>query len=91
MAITDNRGYVGVLGHAGDSAVGPGLLSYSVSSCTRCNGVLQSVEKGEVKERLPPLTRKYYEVFWMCGDCGQIYWKGAHYQKMTALMKGLLL
>ncbi len=59
--------------------------------CTRCNGVLQSVEKGEVEDRLPPLTRKYYQVFWQCGDCGQIYWKGAHYGRMLELVGGLLV
>jgi len=58
--------------------------------CIRCNGLLQPVEKGEIEERLPPLTRKYYEVFWMCGDCAQIYWKGAHYGKMMELVEELL-
>jgi len=58
--------------------------------CIRCNGLLQPVEKSAIEERLPPLTRKYYEVFWICVDCGQIYWKGAHYQKMTLLVERLL-
>ena len=59
--------------------------------CIRCNGMLQPVEKGEVEDRLLPLTRKYYEVFWMCGDCGQVYWKGAHYGRMMELVEGLLV
>jgi uncharacterized protein len=58
--------------------------------CIRCNGLLQSVEKCEIEERLPPLTRKYYEVFWECGDCNQVYWKGAHYGRMMELVEGLL-
>ncbi|MCP4125589.1 MAG: Mut7-C ubiquitin/RNAse domain-containing protein [Gammaproteobacteria bacterium] len=58
--------------------------------CVRCNGLLQPVEKSEIEERLPPLTRKYYEMFWMCGDCSQIFWKGAHYGRMMELVEGLL-
>jgi uncharacterized protein with PIN domain len=58
--------------------------------CVRCNGLINPVEKGAVEERLPPLTRKYYEVFWICGDCDQIYWKGAHYERMVGLVEGLL-
>ncbi len=58
--------------------------------CIRCNGMLQPVEKREIEERLPPLTRKYYEVFWMCGSCEQVYWKGAHYGRMMELVEGLL-
>jgi len=58
--------------------------------CIRCNGMLQPVEKGEIEDRLPPLTRKYYEVFWCCDDCSQIYWKGAHYGRMMELVEGLL-
>jgi uncharacterized protein with PIN domain len=58
--------------------------------CVRCNGLLSPVEKSAIEERLPPLTRKYYEVFWVCGDCGQIYWKGAHYKKMVGLVEGFL-
>jgi uncharacterized protein with PIN domain len=48
------------------------------------------VEKIVVEDRLPPLTRKHYGVFWICGDCEQVYWKGAHYEKMVALVDGLL-
>jgi len=59
--------------------------------CIRCNGMLQPVEKSEIEDRLPLLTRKYYEVFWICGDCAQIYWKGAHYGRMMELVEGLLV
>jgi uncharacterized protein with PIN domain len=58
--------------------------------CVRCNGLLQSVEKSVVKERLQPLTRRYYGVFWICGSCEQVYWKGSHYQKMMKLVEVIL-
>jgi uncharacterized protein with PIN domain len=47
--------------------------------CLRCNGLLQSVAKEEIVERLEPKTKKYYHEFHVCQDCGRIYWKGSHY------------
>ncbi|MEJ1296994.1 MAG: Mut7-C RNAse domain-containing protein [Candidatus Sedimenticola sp. (ex Thyasira tokunagai)] len=58
--------------------------------CTRCNGLLEKRMKSEVEQRLPPLTRKYYDHFWQCCDCQQVYWRGAHYEKMVALVERLL-
>jgi uncharacterized protein with PIN domain len=58
--------------------------------CVRCNGLLEPVEKIVVEDRVPPLMRKHYEVFWICSDCEQVYWKGAHYARMVELVEGLL-
>ncbi len=58
--------------------------------CVRCNGMLQPVGKSVIEDRLPLLTRKYIKEFWLCGDCGQVFWKGAHYQQMVELVDRLL-
>ncbi len=50
--------------------------------CMNCNGLLESVPKEEVKDILEENTRRYYEEFYRCRSCCNIYWKGAHYQKM---------
>lgn len=50
--------------------------------CVRCNGLLQPVEKSQIIDQLQPLTRLYYNEFMRCADCGQIYWKGSHYEHM---------
>lgn len=50
--------------------------------CVRCNGLLRSVAKEQILEQLQPLTRLYYDEFMRCEDCGQIYWKGSHYDHM---------
>ncbi len=55
--------------------------------CMRCNGLLQLVDKTAVIDRLLPLTRRYYEDFKICPDCGQIYWRGSHYDRMQALIE----
>jgi hypothetical protein len=54
--------------------------------CLRCNGLLQPVSKEAIGDRLPPLTRKYYNDFSICQACAQIYWKGAHYERIQGLI-----
>jgi len=60
------------------------------SRCVRCNGLLLSVDKAEIIERLQPLTRLYYDEFRQCQDCGQIFWQGSHYQRTRCFVDDLL-
>ncbi|MEW2359548.1 Mut7-C RNAse domain-containing protein [Spirillospora sp. NPDC029432] len=46
--------------------------------CTACNGVLAQVGKEEVERQLADGTRRSYDVYGRCTDCGQVYWRGAH-------------
>jgi uncharacterized protein len=55
--------------------------------CLRCNGKLERVEKEDVITQLQPSTRSYYKEFYRCQDCGHIYWKGSHYQRMQAMIE----
>lgn len=54
--------------------------------CLRCNHLLEPVRKEDVLERLEPLTKKYFDEFHICPACGQIYWKGSHYERMQRLV-----
>ncbi len=54
--------------------------------CLRCNAPLEPVSKAAVLERLEPLTRLYYDEFHRCPACGQVYWKGSHYEHMLNLI-----
>lgn len=56
------------------------------SRCLRCNQQLTPVPKAEIRDRLPPRTRRYYDRFWLCSRCGRIYWKGSHYHRMQAMV-----
>jgi uncharacterized protein with PIN domain len=58
--------------------------------CLRCNGMLATVHKGEVKEMLPDSVREEHQDFRQCQGCGQIYWRGSHYDRLNAFLKGLL-
>ncbi|PSN13508.1 twitching motility protein PilT [filamentous cyanobacterium CCT1] len=54
--------------------------------CPRCNGPLIAVDKAAIGDRIPPLTRLHYDEFSRCQSCGQIYWKGAHYDRIQQLV-----
>lgn len=57
--------------------------------CTRCNGVLEQVDKQAVAAALQPKTRRYYDDFRRCTGCGQIYWKGSHFERAMRLVAAL--
>ena len=59
------------------------------SRCIRCNGALQDVDKQSIEARLEPKTRKYFESFMRCSDCGQIYWQGSHHARSLRLIEEL--
>jgi uncharacterized protein with PIN domain len=58
--------------------------------CLRCNALLERVSKETVLDRLEPLTRMYYEEFHRCAGCGQVYWRGSHYEHMLALIEEII-
>ncbi len=58
--------------------------------CIRCNGFIQRVDKNAIIDILEPLTEKYYNEFYRCDTCEQIYWKGSHYYKMKDYLDALL-
>jgi uncharacterized protein with PIN domain len=56
--------------------------------CLVCNGLLSAVPKETVKVQLELNTARFYTDFWQCGLCRRVYWKGAHYHRMRALIAG---
>lgn len=58
--------------------------------CLHCNGLLQTVSKESIIDRLEPKTRRFYNEFHLCQTCSKIYWKGSHYVDMQAFMQDIL-
>lgn len=52
-----------------------------LTRCTLCNGALREMREGE-EEILPPKVRSSQETPLVCCDCGQMYWKGSHWDKI---------
>lgn len=55
--------------------------------CMACNGVLVPVSKAAILHLLEPKTKLYYNEFRRCQECGQIYWKGSHFERMEKLVE----
>jgi uncharacterized protein with PIN domain len=60
------------------------------SRCVNCNGLLETVDKEIIADRLMPQTRQHYDEFQRCIECEQIYWKGSHHQRMERLIEHVL-
>jgi uncharacterized protein with PIN domain len=56
------------------------------SRCLACNGSLQPVAKQEVQHLLEHGTRRSYAEFARCRACGRPYWRGAHSQRLEAII-----
>jgi uncharacterized protein with PIN domain len=60
---------------------------------TRClhdNAPLHEVAKAEVLDRLPPMVAAIQDEFSTCDLCGRVYWKGTHWQRMSAVLEQYL-
>jgi len=53
-----------------------------LSRCTRCNTVLDTVEKNKVQGKVPSKVFENNEKFWFCSKCNKFYWMGSHYNEM---------
>ncbi len=53
------------------------------SHCPICNTKLEVATKEQLADKLEKSTYTYYDKFWRCPNCGQIYWQGAHWKQIT--------
>ena len=58
--------------------------------CIRCNGLLEAVAKEAIIEKLPEQTKQNINEFHQCQNCAQIYWRGAHYERMQEFIDGVM-
>lgn len=62
-------------------------IDLSVSRCPKCNEMIRAVSKEVVINQIPELTSTYYDKFWRCLGCGQVYWRGAHWKKIEKTLE----
>jgi len=55
-----------------------------LTRCSKCNSLVRSVSKESVKDAVPDRVYSIQEDFWRCTGCGQIYWKGTHWEDILA-------
>ncbi|GET25172.1 Mut7-C RNAse domain-containing protein [Prolixibacter sp. NT017] len=58
--------------------------------CMQCNGPMTEVPKEEVQERLETGTRRYFDRFYRCTDCGKVFWEGSHFDHMNLFIDEFL-
>jgi uncharacterized protein with PIN domain len=62
-------------------------IDLSVSRCPKCNARIEAVPKEVVVDEIPETTSLYYDEFWKCPLCGQVYWRGAHWKRIEKTLE----
>jgi hypothetical protein len=62
-------------------------VDVTVSRCPKCNTKIRSVPKNMVINKVPKTTSTYYNEFWECPGCGQVYWQGAHWKRIEKTLR----
>jgi hypothetical protein len=57
-------------------------VNVETSRCPKCNGTIITVSKTQIADKIPPTTFSNYDEFWQCNKCSQIYWHGAHWNRI---------
>jgi len=62
-------------------------INMAVSRCPKCNTQVKPTSKENVKDKVEETTYAYYNEFWQCPKCGQIYWQGAHWTRIRKTLE----
>ena len=62
-------------------------IDVTVSRCPKCNTKIRTIAKTAVAEKVEKATFTFYDKFWECPVCSQIYWQGAHWKRMTKTLE----
>lgn len=69
----------------------PLVLDINNIRCSLCNNKLKSVPKAEIKKNLKEKTLLYYNKFWKCPRCDQVYWFGSHWKQINKTLNQIHL
>jgi len=62
--------------------LGVGDLSPERARCPKCNGPLEAVPRERVRGRVPERVYALYGEFYVCKNCGQVYWPGRQWKAL---------
>jgi uncharacterized protein with PIN domain len=63
------------------------VIDLKNSRCPKCNAKLRVAPKEKLAGKVEKNTFDNYSDFWKCSRCGQIYWQGAHWNRINATLK----
>jgi uncharacterized protein with PIN domain len=62
-------------------------IDMATSRCPKCNARVKSLPKEKVADKVEKTTFSYYNEFWQCPKCEQIYWQGAHWTRIRKTLE----
>jgi len=62
-------------------------IEMATSRCPKCNTRVKPISKERVADKIEKSTFSYYNEFWECPKCGQIYWQGAHWTRIRKTLE----
>lgn len=65
----------------------PLVIDMALSRCPKCNIKLQYISKERLVDKIEKNTFVHYNEFWECPNCGSIYWQGAHWTRIKAVLE----
>ena len=58
-------------------------INMDKSRCPVCNTQLEATPKEGLIGEVEKNTFTYYDKFWKCPNCGQVFWQGAHWKQIS--------
>jgi len=58
-------------------------VNFQSTRCPLCNAPLKIVNRTEVKNNIPAKILQSHDKFWICSNCGKIYWIGSHWNSIS--------
>ena len=65
-------------------------LSRKEPRCMICGGELVPGDKESLKERIPPKTYRWLDEYFVCADCGKLFWKGTHWMRVDEQLRTII-
>jgi uncharacterized protein with PIN domain len=62
-------------------------IDLTTSRCPKCNAQVKPSPKEKIADKVNRRTFTYYNEFWKCPKCQQIYWQGAHWKRIKKTLK----
>jgi uncharacterized protein with PIN domain len=62
-------------------------INMATSRCPKCNAKVKPIPKENVKGKVEDSTFNFYNEFWECPKCSQIYWQGAHWKRIRKTLE----
>ena len=62
-------------------------IDMAKSRCPKCNTRVKPIPKEKVEGKVEKTTFSYYNEFWQCPKCEQIYWQGAHWTRIRKTLE----